>query len=1466
MVQVTLRCRPKNGYHYVGKIKSVTLDSSARLELLLQRSTTASGGRGGQPTSAHDALYLDGRKLPLNTAIATHNLEENVILETCKSPVMSAVLTAVMKDLDRIQKKINPRQRNRETLGPLLQLPPEYLTDEEHDSFWKTQWDNETIKSRKICLAIMKMVLQRDDRYAIHDLDPSIDCNSLYENMQEVWNYEDQNGIRNGGRKAFNSNRHLFKPQTKRTGKPSTLWTLVHYKHQQQIKIAATYDIQLGRNDSTINGSEDALEEFIRLDSMRHENGGRNGAEQAVQNTTTASQGTRNRRRGNQNPQLSNTTEAVPTAAATVVVPNSNRRRAPKDYCPVFQSGPFAILCALMESVEGENGRRQLSLTETRLKKLAQPRCRANLYDKQTSRSRNAFQCMVPLVSKGLLKKEMADRQENGLWMFEAEGEKLGRECLKFEKAFNSIVPPHVIEDSNGNDTGHRSIRMPLLVIDDREDPHFRARLRELCEDDHIENEERSLPAGDYLFIQRSQSDGENVIPIIIERKSWSDLADSVNGKGRQKRRLDCVKIGTNWSRCEQGNCQLCKMKRSGCAQIMFIIEGTRCHGRDIHRSTCTAEKRCQQCRALQERHDVDMTQDKLEKVLHRLQVEHGCYVHFTRSYNETIFSLFTIRNFLQDGGSFASSLYSKISHANITNATTNLLSYEDFCSNAGSSRTSLKDTAQKKGRVVEWEASDLADKILDKSCHWKTRFEQELMGMEEDNEISQKKRSASSIENSDEGEAGPKRKRRAIDIEREREMKFIFESQESAINLEDSDEEGNPNNGEGGDQSIIEIQESQGSIHILDESQDDSVMILDELQDESQDSIKIVDPIDDQEDANRYITDTNDVPGERANVVPNRATDMCTLLLIKGWDDYEKKRSSVVDKFWQKVYSDYRSALTQNLIPANTTSDPSTEVLDGLKQAGVSAETYVRRRMFISVTLWMQVKLGVNVRTVEREMYAMAMKEGWNGNGNVNYNLLIDNNNQLGRPATEHQTITSNERMQEAATPLRGETVNDVRHTPLTSNRHNEVDNNLLSVRGPQRPSPSSAGRIKPNAHSSSHDQSSSRRLQLREARLLRFGGGSESETRSTVCNRGRNPHIAGDAIANTSQRDENEVDEIVYEQNSNDATWQCSLCTFENDNFHAFKCESCFQGMNPFMDDTHVTPQTLITSSTWQCSECTLENDISVTKCDACSNDRVQADNCWKCPRCTLDNVATTAVCSICEYNRSSFVGTSTEGSSSVQADNCWKCPLCTVENRTTTDVCTTCEYNRSSSVHKPSPVGSSRLDQIDVSSRINYMDQTGHTSMASSNVTRNISHLLNEDMRDSSRQPLHVSSMDTASSSPVKVKRVMRCGACKLEGHNRSNATPQNCPAYYDPKEVAERLKKRQKIQERAREAEENHADAQRRRQRNQARLEEMERLHQEHREEAQRMERLEAEDEKRKRRRAETLRRKANRLGL
>lgn len=377
--------------------------------------------------------------------------------------------------------------------------------------------------------------------------------------------------------------------------------------------------------------------------------------------------------------------------------------------------------------------RKQYSLTESRLKEVAQEICRSNLYDHQ-ARGRSAFACIEKLMERSYVRVEHLPGRtstQEGKYSLLRDGEALAKYCYEFQQEVQANIEdnPKVTQCQVRALRGDTGTKNPIkLVVDSREDKTYVQRLIDKCRQQNIACEQRELPAGDYLFVVGS----DQVCPLVIERKSWSDLADSVTGKGR--RRLDCVKLGSDGQRCEGRRCQLCKMKASGCSRIMFVIEGARCANGDDAPNKCTTTKRCQFCQELQQRHGRGVTQETLEEVLDRLRADHGCFVHFSRSYNDTIKSLLTSREILladmksgrktqaprseTDDISRAIALSlgnsSEQTPDNVVNHEIVFpdLSYQEFCANA---RNTLDTADQHPGpvKMVEWDDSGFVGPIF---------------------------------------------------------------------------------------------------------------------------------------------------------------------------------------------------------------------------------------------------------------------------------------------------------------------------------------------------------------------------------------------------------------------------------------------------------------------------------------------------------------------------------------------------------------------------------------------------------------------------------------------------------------------------------------------------------------------------------------------------------------------------------
>mmetsp|Transcript_30118 Transcript_30118/g.62990 ORF Transcript_30118/g.62990 Transcript_30118/m.62990 type:complete len:1434 (-) Transcript_30118:244-4545(-) len=663
MVQVSIHVRPTQGYHYPHKIDLLQIDSAERLESIQEKYAT---------TGSTTRLYIGGQELPLNSSVGSHNLDDYAILECCRSPAMSAALSACLKDLDKI-KKLPLIDRTREKLTGILQTPAVVSRDPNHDIWQTKSWNEDSLKSRTINFATMKAVLQRQDRYATHDLPQCNDCQNLFDALDahNVW--------KGGGpskRNFLKQQAHIFKPK-KKDGQPSTNWILLEEKLNVQQKV---------RRECSTALQFDYLEEFVRRDHARHETETRqehsqqphDGFDDTSDSHLAHLAASPPRRRGvsllpRQNGSRVN--DGISLARITAPSPKSSR----KPYIPQYASGPFSVLATLHLAMQSRhklsNGRRLLTLTEDQLKRMAQPMCRSNLYDKGRIRGRNAFACMEGLIEKGLVRKEIVRNAETGgeieKWGLLRDGEVLGELCADFDRAVNHVLP--ICREKMQNASKNMNL---ALCLDVREDVHLLKRMKWSCEDEDISFIERELPAGDYLFVDQRNGQ-EYVLPLVIERKSWSDLADSCLGKGRALNRLDCVKLGSD-SECS-GNCQLCKMKRCGAQKLMFIVEGERCVGSDgVHRTAkkCTKDKCCSACRLINERHNV--TQDVLEGVLDRLQISHGCHIHYTKCYNETIQSLFDIRSLLQtsQSGTFGESLPYDLYASNARRGSTTILQF----------------------------------------------------------------------------------------------------------------------------------------------------------------------------------------------------------------------------------------------------------------------------------------------------------------------------------------------------------------------------------------------------------------------------------------------------------------------------------------------------------------------------------------------------------------------------------------------------------------------------------------------------------------------------------------------------------------------------------------------------------------------------------------------------------------------
>mmetsp|Transcript_20241 Transcript_20241/g.43656 ORF Transcript_20241/g.43656 Transcript_20241/m.43656 type:complete len:1278 (+) Transcript_20241:108-3941(+) len=1146
MVNVRVRVRPLPAYHRPNKVDHLEIDSYERLETIQEKYST---------TGSTTRLYYEGHELPLNSSIGSHNFQDDAILECCRSPAISAALSACLKDLDDV-KKLDAAERTRHNLLRILQLPLHIASNPTHDIWQASSWTEDSLKSRIINFATMKAVLQRTDRYQAHDLPQCTDCKSLFDALKQhnVWNGGNRGG-RTNGRNNFNSQSHIFKPE-KKDGNPSTNWLLLNEKLRIQQRIRMEYSRGFGALD-------DYIEEFVKRDHERHEN--KNPRGQSVRSSTACSPVRSKSLLDDSESYLQHLAATPPppserqtqggapfdlgaTISSPRRTPPNNNSNSNNKYIPQYASGPFSVLATLYNAMKAKHplamGQRLLTLSEDQLKRMAQPRCRANLYDKMRIRGRNAFACMDGLIEKQLVRKEIVRDTINGgeieKWGLLREGEILGGFCAEFERAVGDAMPVKEMFEHSAT----ASARL-VLCIDSREDDLFRQRMKWSCEDENIPFAEKDLPAGDYIFLNELQN---KLVPVVFERKSWSDLADSCLGKGRALNRLDCVKLNSNGlvTSC-QGNCQLCKMKRSGCKQIVFIIEGARCERKVGARRTpklCTTHDCCGICKELKERHNV--TQDALEGLLTRLQVEHGCYIHYTRSFNDTVQSLFTIRTLLQSRPCFASRLLRESSSLD------GLLAFSEYASNARSRQGTISSKLLPLETVHEREVESLASVIG--VGRWDTDLAQQMIGL-------YPLLAGKSSSNQPRQRRGLPKETLLLDSDSDEEVKEVFPTKSNPETIcIDTDSENE--SGKTGKQRV-----SQGGAKT---SYNSDVEVVD-ARNKSDDSI--------------IVLDDEPVFLKKQNVHQPNVDYTKKLIILREWDHYDQKVSKSLEKMWRQLYSCdcqlgsfYRA---------------SSSLLEGTIAS--SALPHLNRRTLMSFTLFMQLALGVHIRSVQSDVVTSDIKTLLRQNGSTT----------ASKPPSQSCTRTP------AKTARPSINTSNTAPKPPRESSASLHGGSAMSVDRPRLSSMNSERDAAREARLRRFDSTSSCSIILPVN--LQMGQSKQSAGWTCPCTLINTPSSSLCESCGSSRPGSKQSSSSYYRRpppqprrpiSSNDALlaeWKCPLCGLANPP----RDEAC---------DVCATPrpgyQALLVSASassakkWSCSHCTLENEEGTDECSACGN----------------------------------------------------------------------------------------------------------------------------------------------------------------------------------------------------------------------------------------------------------------------
>ncbi|XP_078697145.1 uncharacterized protein LOC144925115 isoform X2 [Branchiostoma floridae x Branchiostoma belcheri] len=232
--------------------------------------------------------------------------------------------------------------------------------------------------------------------------------------------------------------------------------------------------------------------------------------------------------------------------------------KAAKSYTPKAYKAPFAMLVALFKGLSQVP--QVMSMTADEIKSRAQVFTDTDLSDRAAGKFFGGFDNMQnTLQINGFVQREAG---ENARFSLLQPGRTLAQKCTEFHQAVEDLLNVNrvpKVPQLGGTQCGSRRV---CLLVDSKEP--LCERMAALAHRQGVAAQVRDLPVGDFLWIllppaagvdyAAVRPDDEQVLPHIVERKTWDDLQNSLSTR-RFRNQVEA-------------------MKRCGLRDLFYLVEG----------------------------------------------------------------------------------------------------------------------------------------------------------------------------------------------------------------------------------------------------------------------------------------------------------------------------------------------------------------------------------------------------------------------------------------------------------------------------------------------------------------------------------------------------------------------------------------------------------------------------------------------------------------------------------------------------------------------------------------------------------------------------------------------------------------------------------------------------------------------------------------------------------------------------